>query len=145
MSPNKLIQEPNDVLNIVKEQKEAITILRAQIKVYCSDFLAERAAKEKIHEKKETTGIATDNFAEDKNISESGDRQSLIKRKSHHGTRASDPDQQAIPQEVKAGTRKTANLIRTAKTQQRPEELLTEFYERLCETFQVYTSFDPRV
>lgn len=33
-----------------EEDLETITVLRAQMEVYCSDFHAERAAREKIHE-----------------------------------------------------------------------------------------------
>lgn len=113
------------------------------MKVYCSDFLAERAAKEKIHEEREQLALQLAILQKDKSIFEDGDRQSLIEIQSHHGGRARDLDQQAIPQEVKAGTRKPTNSIRTAETCQRPEESPTEFYKRLCEEFRVYAPFDP--
>lgn len=34
-------------------------------------------------------------------------------------------------------------MSKAAEVLQRPEELPTEFCERLCEAFQVYTPFDP--
>ncbi|XP_039732661.1 crk-like protein [Pteropus medius] len=45
--------------------------------------------------------------------------------------------------EVKVGARKPTNMSNMAEVWQRPEESPTEFYERLCEAFRVYTPFDP--
>ncbi|XP_069483895.1 optineurin isoform X1 [Ambystoma mexicanum] len=40
-----------------EEEMETIPLLRAQLDVYCADFHAERAAREKIHEEKENLAI----------------------------------------------------------------------------------------
>ncbi|XP_011357914.1 optineurin isoform X2 [Pteropus vampyrus] len=78
-----------------EEDLETITVLRAQMEVYCSDFHAERAAREKIHEEKEQLALQLAILLKDNNAFEDGDRQSLMEMQSRHGARISDPDQQA--------------------------------------------------
>lgn len=79
-----------------EEDLETITVLRAQMEVYCSDFHAERAAREKIHEEKEQLALQLAILLKDNDVFEDGDsRQSLMEMQSRHGARTSDPDQQA--------------------------------------------------
>lgn len=44
--------------------------------------------------------------------------------------------------EVKDGTRKSTNMSKMTEILQRPEELPTELYERLCNAFRVYIPSD---
>lgn len=79
-----------------EEDLETMTILRAQMEVYCSDFHAERAAREKIHEEKEQLALQLAILLKDNNTFEDGSsRQSLMEMQSRHGARTSDSDQQA--------------------------------------------------
>ncbi|XP_034877529.1 optineurin isoform X2 [Mirounga leonina] len=78
-----------------EEDLETMTILRAQMEVYCSDFHAERAAREKIHEEKEQLALQLAILLKENNAFEDGGRQSLMEMQSRHGARTSDPDQQA--------------------------------------------------
>ncbi|XP_028014724.2 optineurin isoform X2 [Eptesicus fuscus] len=78
-----------------EEDLETMTVLRAQMEVYCSDFHAERAAREKIHEEKEQLALQLAILLKDSNVFEDGgSRQSLMEMQSRHGARTSDPDQQ---------------------------------------------------
>ncbi|XP_053521788.1 optineurin isoform X4 [Artibeus jamaicensis] len=78
-----------------EEDLETMTVLRAQMEVYCSDFHAERAAREKIHEEKEQLALQLAILLKDNNVFEDGgSRQSLMEMQSRHGARTSDPDQQ---------------------------------------------------
>ncbi|XP_030176980.1 optineurin isoform X2 [Lynx canadensis] len=78
-----------------EEDLETMTVLRAQMEVYCSDFHAERAAREKIHEEKEQLALQLAILLKENNVFEDGGRQSLMEMQSRHGARTSDPDQQA--------------------------------------------------
>nr|XP_045730374.1 optineurin isoform X2 [Mirounga angustirostris] len=78
-----------------EEDLETMTILRAQMEVYCSDFHAERAAREKIHEEKEQLALQLAILLKENNAFEDGGRQSLMEMQNRHGARTSDPDQQA--------------------------------------------------
>ncbi|XP_044916811.1 optineurin isoform X3 [Felis catus] len=79
-----------------EEDLETMTVLRAQMEVYCSDFHAERAAREKIHEEKEQLALQLAILLKENNVFEDGgSRQSLMEMQSRHGARTSDPDQQA--------------------------------------------------
>ncbi|XP_004409181.1 PREDICTED: optineurin isoform X2 [Odobenus rosmarus divergens] len=78
-----------------EEDLETMTVLRAQMEVYCSDFHAERAAREKIHEEKEQLALQLAILLKENNAFEDGGRQSLMEMQSRHGARTSDPDQQA--------------------------------------------------
>ncbi|KAL4698854.1 hypothetical protein H8959_011511 [Pygathrix nigripes] len=78
-----------------EEDLETMTVLRAQMEVYCSDFHAERAAREKIHEEKEQLALQLAVLLKENDAFEDGGRQSLMEMQSRHGARTSDPDQQA--------------------------------------------------
>ena len=69
-----------------------MAILRAQMEAYCSDFHAERAARENIHEEKEQLAVL---LKENNDFEDGGSRQTLMEMQSRHGARASDADQQA--------------------------------------------------
>ncbi|XP_014443874.1 optineurin isoform X2 [Tupaia chinensis] len=78
-----------------EEDLETMTVLRAQMEVYCSDFHAERAAREKIHEEKEQLALQLAILLKENNAFDDGGRQSLMEMQSRHGARTSDSDQQA--------------------------------------------------
>lgn len=79
-----------------EEDLETMAVLRAQMEVYCSDFHAERAAREKIHEEKEQLALQLAILLKENNAFEDGgSRQSLMEMQSRHGARTNDPDQQA--------------------------------------------------
>ncbi|XP_037366512.1 optineurin [Talpa occidentalis] len=79
-----------------EEDLETMAVLRAQMEVYCSDFHAERAAREKIHEEKEQLALQLAILLKENNVFEDGgSRQSLMEMQSRHGARTSDSDQQA--------------------------------------------------
>ncbi|XP_060048158.1 optineurin isoform X6 [Erinaceus europaeus] len=79
-----------------EEGLETMEVLRAQMDVYCSDFHAERAAREKIHEEKEQLALQLAILLKDSETYEDGSsRQSLMEMQSRHRARASDSDQQA--------------------------------------------------
>ncbi|XP_035298720.1 optineurin isoform X2 [Cricetulus griseus] len=78
-----------------EENLETMAVLRAQMEVYCSDFHAERAAREKIHEEKEQLALQLAILLKENNDFEDGGRQSLMEMQSRHGARTSDSDQQA--------------------------------------------------
>ncbi|CAO2594998.1 Optn [Lemmus lemmus] len=79
-----------------EEDLETMAVLRAQMEVYCSDFHAERAAREKIHEEKEQLALQlTILLKENTAFEDGGSRQSLMEMQSRHGARTSDSDEQA--------------------------------------------------
>uniref|UniRef100_A0A8C5L2M5 Optineurin n=1 Tax=Jaculus jaculus TaxID=51337 RepID=A0A8C5L2M5_JACJA len=79
-----------------EEDLETMAVLRAQMEVYCSDFHAERAAREKIHEEKEQLALQLAILLkESSDFEDGGSRQSLMEMQSRHGARTSDSDQQA--------------------------------------------------
>ncbi|XP_036044451.1 optineurin [Onychomys torridus] len=79
-----------------EEDLETMAVLRAQMEVYCSDFHAERAAREKIHEEKEQLALQLAILLKESNdFEDGGSRQSLMEMQSRHGARTSDSDQQA--------------------------------------------------
>ncbi|XP_050006451.1 optineurin isoform X2 [Alexandromys fortis] len=78
-----------------EEDLETMAVLRTQMEVYCSDFHAERAAREKIHEEKEQLALQLAILLKENNDFEDGGRQSLMEMQSRHGARTSDSDQQA--------------------------------------------------
>ncbi|NXD07539.1 OPTN protein, partial [Nothocercus nigrocapillus] len=51
------MDEMKQVIAKQEEDLETMAVLRAQMEVYCSDFHAERAAREKIHEEKEQLAL----------------------------------------------------------------------------------------
>ncbi|CAH7295974.1 optineurin [Phodopus roborovskii] len=79
-----------------EEDLETMVVLRTQMEVYCSDFHAERAAREKIHEEKEQLALQLAILLKENNdFEDGGSRQSLMEMQSRHGARTSDSDQQA--------------------------------------------------
>ncbi|XP_061034464.1 optineurin isoform X2 [Eubalaena glacialis] len=94
---SKQLQMDEMKQTVAKQEKdlETMAVLRAQMEVYCSDFHAERAAREKIHEEKEQLALQLAILLRENNAFEDGGRQSLMEMQSRHGARASDADQQA--------------------------------------------------
>ncbi|KAL1773964.1 optineurin isoform X1 [Sigmodon hispidus] len=74
-----------------EEDLEIMAVLRAQLEVYCSDFHAKRAAREKIHEEKEQLALQLAILLKENNdFEDDGSRQSLMEMQSRHGARTSD-------------------------------------------------------
>ncbi|XP_072811479.1 optineurin isoform X5 [Vicugna pacos] len=95
---SKQLQMDEMKQTIAKQEKdlETMAVLRAQMEVYCSDFHAERAAREKIHEEKEQLALQLAVLLKENDAFEDGgSRQSLMEMQNRHGARASDADQQA--------------------------------------------------
>ncbi|XP_072811478.1 optineurin isoform X4 [Vicugna pacos] len=94
---SKQLQMDEMKQTIAKQEKdlETMAVLRAQMEVYCSDFHAERAAREKIHEEKEQLALQLAVLLKENDAFEDGGRQSLMEMQNRHGARASDADQQA--------------------------------------------------
>ncbi|XP_004274446.1 optineurin [Orcinus orca] len=94
---SKQLQMDEMKQTIAKQEKdlETMAVLRAQMEVYCSDFHAERAAREKIHEEKEQMALQLAILLKENNAFEDEGRQSLMEMQSRHGARASDADQKA--------------------------------------------------
>ncbi|XP_074873999.1 optineurin isoform X4 [Carettochelys insculpta] len=72
-----------------EEDLETMAVLRAQMEVYCSDFHAEREAREKIHEEKEQLAVQLAYLLQEKSVLEDHGRNSLVEMQSRHGARAS--------------------------------------------------------
>lgn len=90
------IDEMKQTIAKQEEDLETMAVLRTQMEVYCSDFHAERAAREKIHEEKEQLALQLAILLKENNDFEDGSsRQSLMEMQSRHGARTSDSDQQA--------------------------------------------------
>ncbi|XP_040611450.1 optineurin isoform X2 [Mesocricetus auratus] len=91
------MDEMKQIIAKQEEDLETMTVLRAQMELYCSDFHAERAAREKIHEEKEQLALQLAILLRENNDFEDdgGSRQSLMEMQSRHGARTSDSDQQA--------------------------------------------------
>nr|XP_020653449.1 optineurin [Pogona vitticeps] len=70
-----------------EEELETVSILRAQMEVYCSDFHAERAAREKIHEEKEQLAVQVAYLLSEKEDHGQPGRNSLAEMQSRHATR----------------------------------------------------------
>ncbi|XP_021011665.1 optineurin [Mus caroli] len=89
------MDEMKQTLAKQEEDLETMAVLRAQMEVYCSDFHAERAAREKIHEEKEQLALQLAILLKENNdIEDGGSRQSLMEMQCRHGARTSDSDQQ---------------------------------------------------
>ncbi|XP_040823888.1 optineurin isoform X3 [Ochotona curzoniae] len=89
------MDEMKQIIAKQEEDLETMAVLRAQMEVYCSDFHAERAAREKIHEEKEQLALQLAILLKDNNAFEDeGSRQSLMEMQSRHGARTNDPEQQ---------------------------------------------------
>lgn len=86
-----------------EEDLETMAVLRAQMEVYCSDFHAEREAREKIHEEKEQLAVQLTYLLQEKHTLENLGRSSLVEMQSRHGARAS-VDQDHSPHLVQRGS-----------------------------------------
>ncbi|KFQ23577.1 Optineurin, partial [Merops nubicus] len=96
------IDEMKQLIAKQEEDLETMAVLRAQMEVYCSDFHAERAAREKIHEEKEQLAVQLAYLLkEQQNLEELG-RSSLAEMQNRHGARA--PDREHSPRLVQRGT-----------------------------------------
>ena len=51
--------------------------------------------------------------------------------------------QEALFQGIWAGAKKPMNMTKISSVTQHPGESPGDYYERLCETYRVYTPFDP--
>ncbi|XP_052537169.1 optineurin isoform X2 [Tympanuchus pallidicinctus] len=85
-----------------EEDLETMAVLRAQMEVYCSDFHAERAAREKIHEEKEQLAVQLAYLLKEQQNLEDLGRSSLAEMQNRHGARA--PDREHSPRLVQRGT-----------------------------------------
>ncbi|XP_054255499.1 optineurin [Indicator indicator] len=96
------IDEMKQIIAKQEEDLETMAVLQAQMEVYCSDFHAERAAREKIHEEKEQLAVQLAYLLkEQQNLQELG-RNSLAEMQNRHGARA--PDREHSPRLVQRGT-----------------------------------------
>ncbi|XP_014374734.1 optineurin-like isoform X3 [Alligator sinensis] len=86
-----------------EEDLETMAVLRAQMELYCSDFHAERAAREKIHEEKEQLAVQLAYLLKDQSNLEDLGRNSLVEMQSRHGARTS-LDRERLPHLVRRGT-----------------------------------------
>ncbi|NXO58684.1 OPTN protein, partial [Aramus guarauna] len=96
------IDEMKQIIAKQEEDLETMAVLRAQMEVYCSDFHAERAAREKIHEEKEQLAVQLAYLLKDQQNLEDLGRNSLAEMQNRHGARA--PDQEHSPRLVQRGT-----------------------------------------
>lgn len=89
-----------------EEELETVAVLRAQMEVYCSDFHAERAAREKIHEEKEQLATQLAYFLAEKQDREELGRCSLAEMQTRHRSRlpsdqgAEDQNRQQQPRDI---------------------------------------------
>ncbi|NXN89550.1 OPTN protein, partial [Bombycilla garrulus] len=96
------IDEMKQIIAKQEEDLETMSVLRAQMEVYCSDFHAERAAREKIHEEKEQLAVQLAYLIKEQQNLEDLGRTSLAEMQSRHGARM--PDQEHSPHLVQRGT-----------------------------------------
>ncbi|NXA23842.1 OPTN protein, partial [Ibidorhyncha struthersii] len=96
------IDEMKQMIAKQEEDLETMTVLRAQMEVYCSDFHAERAAREKIHEEKEQLAAQLAYLLKEQQNLEDLGRNSLAEMQNRHGARA--PDREHSPHLVQRGT-----------------------------------------
>ncbi|XP_030309243.1 optineurin isoform X4 [Calypte anna] len=96
------IDEMKQIIAKQEEDLETMAVLRAQMEVYCSDFHAERAAREKIHEEKEQLAVQLAYLLKEQQNLEDLGRNSLAEMQNRHGARA--PDQEHSPHLVQRGT-----------------------------------------
>ncbi|XP_042323056.1 optineurin-like isoform X2 [Sceloporus undulatus] len=81
------IDEMKQTIAKQEEELETVAVLRAQMEVYCSDFHAERAAREKIHEEKEQLAVQLTYLLTETQHREGLSRNSLAEMQTRHGTR----------------------------------------------------------
>ncbi|NWX01247.1 OPTN protein, partial [Caloenas nicobarica] len=96
------IDEMKQLIVKQEEDLETMAVLRAQMEVYCSDFHAERAAREKIHEEKEQLAVQLAYLLKEQQNLEDLGRNTLAEMQNRHGARA--PDQEHSPRLVQRGT-----------------------------------------
>ncbi|KAM4671810.1 optineurin isoform 2-T5 [Amazona ochrocephala] len=84
------IDEMKQLIAKQEEDLETMAVLRAQMEVYCSDFHAERAAREKIHEEKEQLAVQLAHLLKEQQNLEDLSRNPLAEMQSRHGARALD-------------------------------------------------------
>uniref|UniRef100_A0A8C3J3I5 Optineurin n=1 Tax=Calidris pygmaea TaxID=425635 RepID=A0A8C3J3I5_9CHAR len=96
------IDEMKQIIAKQEEDLETMTVLRAQMEVYCSDFHAERAAREKIHEEKEQLAVQLAYLLKEQQNLEDLGRNNLAEMQNRHGARA--PDREHSPRLVQRGT-----------------------------------------
>ncbi|NXQ93685.1 OPTN protein, partial [Sagittarius serpentarius] len=96
------IDEMKQIIAKQEEDLETMAVLRAQMEVYCSDFHAERAAREKIHEEKEQLAVQLAYLLKEQQNLEDLGRSSLAEMQNRHGARA--PDREHSPRLVQRGT-----------------------------------------
>ncbi|NWW02505.1 OPTN protein, partial [Oreocharis arfaki] len=96
------IDEMKQIIAKQEEDLETMSVLRAQMEVYCSDFHAERAAREKIHEEKEQLAVQLAYLLKEQQNLEDLSRTSLAEMQSRHGARM--PDQEHSPHLVQRGS-----------------------------------------
>ncbi|NXH02501.1 OPTN protein, partial [Loxia leucoptera] len=96
------IDEMKQTIAKQEEDLETMSVLRAQMEVYCSDFHAERAAREKIHEEKEQLAVQLAYLLKEQQNFEDFGRTSLAEMQSRHGARM--PDRERSPHLVQRGT-----------------------------------------
>ncbi|NXO36039.1 OPTN protein, partial [Locustella ochotensis] len=96
------IDEMKQLIAKQEEDLETMSVLRAQMEVYCSDFHAERAAREKIHEEKEQLAVQLAYLLKEQQNFEDLGRTSLAEMQSRHGARM--PDREHSPHLVQRGT-----------------------------------------
>ncbi|NXI62551.1 OPTN protein, partial [Anseranas semipalmata] len=96
------MDEMKQVIAKQEEDLETMAVLRAQMEVYCSDFHAERAAREKIHEEKEQLAVQLAYLLKEQQNLEDFGRNSLAEMQNRHGARA--PDREQSPRLVQRGT-----------------------------------------
>lgn len=89
------MDEMKQTITRQEESLETMGVLRAQMEVYCSDFHAERAAREKIHEEKEQLALQLALLLKENDTFEDSSRQTLMEMQSRHGARTSDSEPQA--------------------------------------------------
>lgn len=96
------MDEMKQIITKQEEDLETMAVLRAQMEVYCSDFHAERAAREKIHEEKEQLAVQLAYLLKDQQNLEDLGRNSLAEMQNRHGARA--PEREQSPRLVQRGT-----------------------------------------
>ncbi|NWH75560.1 OPTN protein, partial [Piaya cayana] len=96
------IDEMKQIIAKQEEDLETMAVLRAQMEVYCSDFHAERAAREKIHEEKEQLATQLAYMLKEQQNLEDFSRNSLAEMQNRHGARA--PDRERSPRLVQRGS-----------------------------------------
>ncbi|XP_069725941.1 optineurin isoform X1 [Phaenicophaeus curvirostris] len=96
------IDEMKQIIAKQEEDLETMAVLRAQMEVYCSDFHAERAAREKIHEEKEQLATQLAYMLKEQQNLEDFSRNSLAEMQNRHGARP--PDREHSPRLVQRGS-----------------------------------------